>query len=384
MNAKRLLGSLAVAGTLAAASIGTAAPAFAAPHIAFTLTPSDGTEVPGKTLDAHGIRVAVSAKSDCFGLCSMASLSFTVKDPDGNTVASGSAPSNNSNFISASTTWDTQPTAKKNGNYTLAATAAQGGVLGLGLTTSPAPETQQATLKVNNPPVAPTGIQTALDAAGVPVVSWSPNPEPDIKGYQVYRSDGALQSGLIPGTSFRDANAPTGQALSYKVAALRFSPVDQSGLIGSATSAQTAAITAPVPAGAAGPQNAATADPAKGGAASGPMKQPVTLSPAKPAPIAAPTLPTRVVQLPQPNVIQFAPLLPYSGKVPEVPVNSNVPPPVAAQADQGQSTAVVMPGGANNKVTPVDAIKYVAAAAFLIVAAVHVTRFARKIRNAPV
>jgi hypothetical protein len=65
-------------------------------------------------------------------------------------------------------------------------------------------------------------------------------------------------------------------------------------------------------------------------------------------------------------------------------VNSNVPPPVAAQADQGQSTAVVMPGGANNKVTPVDAIKYVAAAAFLIVAAVHVTRFARKIRNAPV
>ena len=63
-------------------------------------------------------------------------------------------------------------------------------------------------------------------------------------------------------------------------------------------------------------------------------------------------------------------------------MNSNVPPPVAAQADQGQSTAVVMPGG--DKVTPVDAIKYVATAAFLIVAAVHVTRFARKLRNAPV
>ena len=377
MKVKRLLGSLAVAGTLTALPIGIAAPAFAASHIAFTLTPSDGTQVPGQ-LDPHGIRLAVSAKSDCIGICSMASLSFTVKDPDGTTVASGSAPSNNSNFISASTAWDTQPTAKKNGNYTFVATAAQGGVLGLGLTTNPAPETQQATLKVNNPPVAPTGVQTTLDS-GVPVVSWSANPEPDIKGYQVYRSDGALQSGLVAGTSFRDGSAPAGQALSYKVAALRFSPVDQSGLIGSTTSAQTAAVTVPAPAG---PQNVATADPAKGAADSGPVKQPVTLSQAKPAPIAAPTLPTRVVQLPQPNVIQFAPLLPYSGKVPEVPVTSNVPAPVAAQADQGQSTAVVMPGGV--KVTPVDAIKYVATAAFLIVAAVHVTRFARKLRNAPV
>jgi hypothetical protein len=380
MKVKRLLGSLAVAGTLTAVSIGTAVPAFAAPHITFTLTPDGKTALPGQ-LDPHGIRLAVSATSDCAGgplLCSMASLSFTVKDPDGKVVASGSAPSTSGNSISASTAWDTQPTAKKNGNYTFAAKATQGDPLGL--IAQPA-ETQQATLQVNNPPIAPTGVQTTLDSSGVPVVSWSANPEPDIKGYQVYRSDGALQSGLIAGTSFRDASAPTGQALSYKVAALRFSPVDTSGLIGSTPSDQTAAVTAPAPAGGAAPGNVATADPAKA-AAAGPMKQPVTLSAAKPTPIAAPTLPTRVVQLPQPNVIQFAPLLPYSGKVPEVPVNSNVPPPVAAQADQGQSTAVVMPGG--NKVTPVDAIKYVATAAFLIVAAVHITRFARKLRNAPV
>jgi hypothetical protein len=380
MKVKRLLGSLAVAGTLTALSIGIAAPAFAASTITFTMSPIDGTEVPGKTLDAHGIRLAVTARpTNCTLVCAMATLSFTVKDPDGNTVASGSAPPNSGSSLTASTTWDTQPTAKKNGNYTFVAKAAQGDPLGL--TTQPA-ETNQATLKVNNPPIAPTGVQTTLDSSGVPVVSWSANPEPDIKGYQVYRSDGALQSGLVAGTSFRDASAPTGQALSYKVSALRFSPVDSSGLIGSATSAQTAAVTAPAPAAGAAPQNVATADPAKGGAAAGPMKQPVTLSEAKPTPIAAPTLPTRVVQLPQPNVIQFAPLLPYSGKVPEVPVNSNVPPPVAAQADQGQSTAVVMPGG--NKVTPVDAIKYVATAAFLIVAAVHITRFARKLRNAPI
>src|SRR2546429_1747255 len=210
MNVKRLLGSLAVAGTLTALSIATAVPAFAAPHISFTLTPSDGTPLPG-SLDPHSIRVAVSAKSDCVLLCTMASLSFTVKDPDGKTVASGSAPSNNGNFISASTAWDTQPTAKKNGNYTFVATAAQGG-----LTTQPS-ESQQATLKVNNPPIAPTGVQTALDASGVPVVSWAANPEPDIKGYQVFRSDQALQSGLLTTTSFRDTSAPKGQALSYKV-----------------------------------------------------------------------------------------------------------------------------------------------------------------------
>jgi hypothetical protein len=377
MKVKRLLGSLAVAGTLTALSIGTAAPAFASPHITFTLTPSDGTQLPG-SLDPHSIRLAVSAKTDCILICST-TLSFTVKDPDGRVVASGSAPSNSGNFATASTAWDTKPTATKNGNYTFVATAAEGGPL------APPSENQQATLKVNNVPSAPTGVQTSLDASGVPVVSWSANPEPDIKGYQVFRSDQALQSGLITTTSFRDASAPKGQAVSYKVSALRFSPTDPSGMIGSVTSDQSASVSVPAPAGdPSAPQNVATADPAKGAAPAGPMKQPVTLGVIKPStPLVAPNLPTRVVQLPQPNVVQFAPLLPYSGKIPEVPSNSNVPAPVAAQADGGgPSTVVALPGGV--KVTPVDAVKYVATAAFLLVAAIHITRFARKLRNAPV
>jgi hypothetical protein len=378
MKVKRLLGSLAVAGTLTALSIGTAVPAFAAPHITFTLTPSDGTQLPG-SLDPHGIRLSVSAKSDCVLLCTMAGLSFSVKDPDGKVVASGSAPSNTGNFLTASAAWDTKPTATKNGNYTFVASAAQGG-----LTTQPS-ESQTATLRVSNVPVAPAGVQTALDASGVPVVTWNANPEPDIKGYQVFRSDQGLQSGLITTTSFRDTSAPKGQDVSYKVSALRFSPTE-SGMIGSSTSDQTAAVSVPAPAADPGaPQNVATADPAKGAAPAGPMKQPVTLGVIKPStPITAPTLPTRVVQLPQPNVIQFAPLLPYSGKIPEVPTTSNVPAPVAAQADAGggQVTVVGLPGGV--KVTPVDAVKYVATAAFLLVAAIHITRFARKLRNAAV
>ena len=97
MKVKRLLGSLAVAGTLTALSIGTAVPAFADPHIKFTFSPVNGAQLPG-SLDPHGIRLAVSAKSDCLLglLCSM-TLSFTVKDPDGGTVASGSAQSNSGN-----------------------------------------------------------------------------------------------------------------------------------------------------------------------------------------------------------------------------------------------------------------------------------------------
>jgi hypothetical protein len=380
MKVKRLLGSLAVAGTLTALSIGTAVPAFADPHIKFTFSPSDGAPLPA-SLDPHGIRLAVSVKTDCVLLCST-TLSFTVKDPDGKTVASVSPSSNTGNFATASTAWDTKPTSTKNGNYTFAASAAEDGPL------SPPSENPQVTLKLNNPPVAPTGVQTALDPSGIPVVSWSANPEPDIKGYQVFRSDQGLQSGLITTTSFRDTTAPKGQDVSYKVSALRYSPVDPSGMTGSGTSNQTASVSVPAPADPGAPGNVATADPAKGGAPAGPMKQPVNLGVTKPStPITAPTLPTRVVQLPQPNVVQFAPLLPYSGKIPEVPTTSNVPAPVAAQADSGsggggQATVVGLPGGV--KVTPVDAVKYVATAAFLLVAAIHITRFARKLRNSPV
>src|SRR5262249_18296917 len=149
------------------------------------------------------------------------------------------------NSISANATWDTQPTARKNGTYTFVASATEEVLAGLGnILTGPTTESQQVTLKVNNAPVAPSGVQTTLDGSA-PVVSWSANPEPDIKGYQVFRSDGGLQSGLVSGTSFRDASAPQGQALSYKVSALRFSPIDSSGMIASAASAQTAAVTVP-------------------------------------------------------------------------------------------------------------------------------------------
>jgi hypothetical protein len=124
----------------------------------------------------------------------------------------------------------------------------------------------------------------------------------------------------------------------------------------------------------------ATADPAQGGKPAGVVQEAVALAPVKPAPIAAPSLPTKVVQLPAPNVVQFAPLLPYSGKIPEVAVTTtDVPAPVQAQGGAaGGRSSLALPGS-GDKVTPVNAVKYIATAAFLVVAALHVTRFARKL-----
>jgi hypothetical protein len=86
-----------------------------------------------------------------------------------------------------------------------------------------------------------------------------------------------------------------------------------------------------------------------------------------------------VIQLPAPNVVPFAPLLPYSGKIPEVAVTTTVPAPVQAEpaGDTSQSGTIALPLGV--RVKPVDAIKYIATAAFLIVAAVHLTWFARRL-----
>jgi hypothetical protein len=389
MKARHLAGSLAAAGTLAALCFALAAPAVAASGITVTQTPSDGAVVTG-----NGNHVNATASYQCTVLCTN-SLSFQITDPSGSVVVAGSAPSSASSPLSVDGSWDTQPTAKPNGVYQFSAHAVSTNTLG-----QPTTQDSQISLKVNNPPVAPSGVKVALDASNVPVVSWNANPEPDIIGYEVFRSDNPSQQ-LPPaggtGTSYHDTSAPKGQPLAYEVAAVRASPVSSSGIV-SSTSPQTDPVTVPAPTGAENvPQNVATIDPppapkpVAGGAgttaATGTAlpRQALSFNVAQPTPIQGPTLPTQVVIGPQPNVVQFAPLLPYSGKIPEIPVTTNVPAPVAANSDPAstaQQPSISLPGGV--KVTPVDAVKYVATAAFLIVAAVHLTRFARKLRNAPV
>lgn len=404
MKVQRLLGSLAIAGTLTALSAGFAVPAVAAGNVTFTnITPSDQSVLPG-SLSPNQIPVHVDA-SCTDTLCSVSGLSVVISDPapgnnTGNTVASSAAGSGAS---SLDYSWDLTSTAKRNGVYRITFNAQEnvigGGLLGGG------PASTQVQAKVNLPPSAPTGVKATLDSSNVPVVTWNKNPEPDISGYELFRvvNGGSPQ----PITSATDSSAPQGQSVTYIVVAVRSSPVWSSGITSCngapapctnpPTSQQSAAVAVPAPPGSAGsgqavPQNVATVDPppapkGAGGTAGSPSalpKQPLTFVHSSPTPIAIPSAPTQITIAPAPNVVQFAPLLPYSGKVPEVAVSSNVPAPVqaASSGDNNAQPAINLPAGI--KLTPVNAVKYVATAVFLIVAAIHITRFARKLRNAPV
>jgi len=58
------------------------------------------------------------------------------------------------------------------------------------------------------PPSAPTGVSAALEAGGEVRVQWSPNAEPDLAGYTVYRALGA-------GGAFQALNTPSSLATVY-------------------------------------------------------------------------------------------------------------------------------------------------------------------------
>ncbi|MGH9128039.1 MAG: hypothetical protein ACRDY2_03520 [Acidimicrobiales bacterium] len=76
------------------------------------------------------------------------------------------------------------------------------------------------------PPVAPSGVSAApaaSSAQGVSV-SWNPNPEPDILGYVVLRSQGSGNPGEIgtaTNTKYVDTTAKPGVSYTYSVVALR-------------------------------------------------------------------------------------------------------------------------------------------------------------------
>ena len=82
MKVKRLLGSLAAAGTLTATALALATPAAAAANkVTVTITPSDASALPG-SLDPHGI--PVQAKASCSDpFCTVDGLSLTISGPDG-------------------------------------------------------------------------------------------------------------------------------------------------------------------------------------------------------------------------------------------------------------------------------------------------------------
>ena len=397
MKVKRVLGSLAAAGTLTAASFGFAVAAQAA-GTTVSITQA-GTGQPEQGM----VPISVSASCSDLG-CQITSISVTIKDARNNVAGSNSvAPAGGSTSGSLNYPWNSA-TGKINGTYTVNASAVEQPAQVPGLLPVPAQtyNASPASVTIDNPPVAPGNVKATLNPAAnnTPLVTWDANPEGDILGYEIFRSGSSAAPFTSTTNSFQDTTAPTGTPISYIVVAVRSSPVYASGITscGAAApcadpakggSAETAALTVPAPPPAAQqPSSVATADPPKpvvqtktgsGTLPTTPALQPLTFANQKPATIVGPVLPTTVIQQPEPNVVQFAPLLPYSGKIPEVAVSSNVPAPVQATGGP-QAASVALPGV--GKVKTVDAVRYVAAAAVLIVGAVHLTRFARRLTAA--
>jgi fibronectin type 3 domain-containing protein len=74
-------------------------------------------------------------------------------------------------------------------------------------------------------PAAPSGVTAAGSAAGA-ALSWTANSEPDLGGYNVYRSDTAagpftkLNTGVLAQPAYADAAAPAGATSYYQVTAV--------------------------------------------------------------------------------------------------------------------------------------------------------------------
>ncbi|HKV38015.1 MAG TPA: hypothetical protein VJX67_02290, partial [Blastocatellia bacterium] len=74
------------------------------------------------------------------------------------------------------------------------------------------------------PPAAPAAL-TGLYTAGVIEIIWSPNLEPDLAGYNIYRreengQEERLNRELLPTSLYRDAAVSAGHRYSYRVTAV--------------------------------------------------------------------------------------------------------------------------------------------------------------------
>jgi hypothetical protein len=208
-------------------------PAFAMDAPVFLQGPPAGSTPDGS------VPIKVEAKpSSILGLgLEEVSIRVTESGPGG-TVTIGDRPGS---VFEGSWNVDALPL---NGVYELRATASS--------SNSASKTTTVPGIKVNNAPSPPTGVKASLKD-GVPVVSWNANPEADITGYKLLRStDGDAFTQVYGGaaTSASDTNAPHSKPITYKVVAVRKSPVS-AGV--ESTSAGTSALTVPAPPDPAGP-----------------------------------------------------------------------------------------------------------------------------------
>ncbi|MCA1839000.1 MAG: hypothetical protein ABR507_07735 [Actinomycetota bacterium] len=204
------------------------------------LTPPSGTELSGQ--DPWNVFVTASAPT------ALRSFSLRLITDDSAIPALGPGSKIDKFYPVVPTTsdsitmpWSPAVLTPYNGNYRLEAEV-----------TSMLGDVSKVTvdnLFVNSAPNAPAGVRLTLDGTS-PVVSWTANSEPDIVGYDVYRSlAGASPTNLtrVSEVALKDTSAPKGVDLTYQVAAVRKSPIGD-GTITSAKTASANSVSIPLPA----------------------------------------------------------------------------------------------------------------------------------------
>jgi hypothetical protein len=166
------------------------------------------------------------------------SVSVTITPPSGGGSATTMALAKKGDNVFEGT-WSAG-SAPLNGAYRLDAVATSSGILG------GRREEASMTALVNNAPKAPTGVKAVLKD-GVPTITWAANSEKDVTAYKVVRSVAGGSPSQVyagPATSATDSSAPHSKALTYKVTAVRKSPVTT---VIESTSAATSPVTVPAP-----------------------------------------------------------------------------------------------------------------------------------------
>lgn len=280
------------------------------------------------------------------------SMTLAIEPTSGSTPALGPDASKAATYAlgtntgEISLTW-TRNLTPYNGTYRIAASADS--ILGEKATA------YVSTVHVNLPPAAPSGLAVRTEADSV-LVTWNPNLEPDLIGYEVTRVAGSSRTdlGLVRVNSLKDETAPKGVAIRYEVVALRSSPLSSEGI------ASPAAVTGPLSLALPEVQGAAVATP---------LDVPELKQATAPEPVQAKT---ETVMAPNRNV-GFEEYLPY-----EQPIPLKIEAPIEATQEEisfPEQESSFQPLTTRR----VELIKYLAASMLLLVGALHTARMARRV-----
>lgn len=250
MRLRAAAAALALAAGPLAVAVLAAAPARAATPSVTISGPGDGAVVS----DGNAVHIQGSASAGGTGGTITGELSVTITSAAGHPGWSTSVPHWCGQASCAFTL--TSGALPYNGRYTLTVSATESDPP-VGSTTT---QSASSSFSLAVAPAAPSGVTAVPSGDGSEVdLSWNPNPEPDLVGYQVDRSpQGAGFPTTVTSPSFVDTGVSPGGTYAYSITAVR----------AGATSGSTVA-SAPTGASASVPVPATDATPGSGGSGSG-------------------------------------------------------------------------------------------------------------------